>query len=204
MQILKILFAGIVLSFLWSCSSEEDPEFVYPKDYFPVYPGSYWVYSNGEVIKTSSEYVKHSYETSISSTEKSEDMYVPKYGDNYVYGYQMTQNSNIYPLRTIMKEDKSSSWTVNEYNGLVTQRKMISPPDSLVITFYGGDVPVDSVFKDCFVVVEYIEELGYKNWNRKEYYVKGTGLVRVDIKDQTQENDQGVIYKTLIDCKINK
>lgn len=162
------------------CEPEADPEFIYPKEYLPAYPGSYWDYTNGERILTSASYVSHSYEASISSIENTGSVYVPMYNNEYLYEYTITQNSTEYPTMKLLEEKIGNPWTIRTINGEAVKRQMVAAPDSLIIPFPPYTNPSDSVFKDILVVVEFIDSLGVERWNLKEYYAKNVGLVRVE------------------------
>jgi len=181
MKLLKNAIVVIIIGFAFaSCDPEADPEFIYPKEYLPAYPGSYWDYTNGERILTSPSYVGHSYEASIGSIENTGKVYVPMYNDEYLYEYTITQNSTQYPTMKLLEEKVGNAWTIREINGEAIKRQMVSAPDSLIIPFPPYSNSVDSVFKNILVVVEFIDSLGVERWNLKEYYAKDVGLIRVE------------------------
>jgi len=76
-----IYLLGMLALLLTSCKEEPGYDTIYPKAYFPAYPESYWVYSNG-VTKTTDAY--YSLQTINGS-----DYYVPIYDGMVVNGYQI-------------------------------------------------------------------------------------------------------------------
>ncbi len=58
-----IFLFGTVLILSSSCEKEKEPEIIYPSPYYPVHPGSYWVY---EVLdRVSTETGEYTYDTTI-------------------------------------------------------------------------------------------------------------------------------------------
>ena len=83
MKEILFIFAAIIL--LTSCKKDDALTVVYPKEYLPAYPGSWWEYSNGEVSKVHKEYVVHSYEASINSPAMTGEKLVPYIDHEYLY-----------------------------------------------------------------------------------------------------------------------
>ncbi len=199
----KIIILLITTFVLLSCQEDPEAEYVYPKDYLPAYPGSYWDYSNGERVMTSNEYVLHQYEISINSTEKSDEKYVPMYDNRYLYEYSITQSSTVYPIKQLLDESVGKSWVVNEINKQKVMRKVVGKLNSITIPFPQVNNPVDSIIKNVLVVVEYMDYLGEKKWHTKEYYAKNIGLVKVEINNPL-DSKASVIQKQIQGYKINK
>lgn len=184
-----ILLAGLLGLIAVACEVEEEPEYVYPLEYLPAYPGSYWDYSNGERVLTSSTYVLHSYQASVESSEETEKKYVPEYNGQYLYEYSITQNSTSYPIKQLLDETTGSAWLVNIVNGESVMRQVTDSIDSLYLSIPVNSVSVDSLFEHVVVVVEFLKSLGVDNWNTKEYYAKNIGLIRVEVNDPYDEQD---------------
>lgn len=145
-----ILLFGIV--FFNSCKEDPEPETIYPEDYFPVYPGSWWLYSNGELKTTSSGYVLHAYEADIASPYETEEAFVPYWDGHYVYAYSITQNSIEFPLKQILHETKHEEWTVGYIEGVDILRKTISKNISIEIIQYPYNDP-----ENCDTLFDQIE-----------------------------------------------
>lgn len=206
MNFLKyILLTFAIGSLIVSCEPKAEPDFVYPLEYLPAYPGSYWIYNNGDQIVTSSSYVLHSYQSSLSSLETTEEVYVPMYDGEYLYEYTITQNSTEYPVKKLLEETVGGNpWMVSDFNGEPTMRAVTKSLDSIIISFPPYADPMDSilVFKDVLVVVEYVDSLGEDNWNLKEYYAKDVGLVRVEANNP-YDTLNSIVIKELQQYKIN-
>lgn len=141
-KILIGLFVFAGCAFLFSCKDEPEPETIYPEDYFPVYPGSWWLYSNGEKKTTSSGYVLHAYEDDIASPYETVESFVPYWDGHYVYGYSITQNSTEFPLKTLLKET-GSDWIVGRFEGNNIYRKRILKNVSIDIVQYPYNDPAN-------------------------------------------------------------
>ncbi len=198
--ILSILFIAF---FFLACEPEGEPDFVYPKQYLPAYPGSYWDYTNGERVLTGPGYELHSYQSSISSTEKTDSKYVPVYNGTYLYEYSIIQSSTVYPLKKLLDETVGSDWLVNEINDVSIMRQVTGTIDSMIIEFPPYTNPIDCVFMDIIVVVEYLDTLGVNRWNTKEYYAKDVGLIQVEVDDPFDE-EGAVLQKQIQGYDINK
>lgn len=192
----------IVIGFM-ACEDDEDPTFEYPNSYLPAYPGSLWDYTNGERVLTLPSYELHSYETSINSTENSTEKYVPVYNEQYLYGYSVYQNSTVYPLKKLLEETAGSAWQVSEVNNSPVMRQVIEKLDTLIIPFPPYTNPVDSIFTDVIVVVEFIDSLGVERWNTKEYYADSVGLIQVEVNNPFDTTEAAVLQKQIQAYYIN-
>lgn len=180
-RLLTILAAILIFS---SCNKDDLITIVYPKDYLPAYPGSYWDYTNGERVSVHPYYVTHSYQYDDNSPDHTSEMQVPKIGTQYLYEYGITQNSVRFPLKQLLSETVNSSWVVNEINSQEIYRKTIGTIDSMCIKIPSDIIVLDStMFYDILVVVEYTDSMGVDNWNTKEFYSKDIGLIRVEINN---------------------
>ncbi len=186
-----------------ACEKDAEPKYVLPKDYLPAFPGSFWDYTNGERVITSQEYELHSYQKSINSTEETPEQYVPVYGGNYLYEYSIIQQSNKYPLKQLLAENVGGAWEVNFINNTKILRQVIEKKDSVIIPFPPFTNPIDSVIKDVVVVVEFLDSLGAKRWNTKEYYAKNIGLIKVEANNPF-DTMPPVLIKQIQNYHINK
>ena len=122
----NIFILVIAIFTITSCFPEEEFEILYPKNYFPAFPASYWTYSNGETVKVDPEYYLHSYEDSIDSNHKTGEIYVPRIDGQYVYEYSITQNSTRVPLKKLLSETEGTLWIVEYWNGKPVYRKTLA------------------------------------------------------------------------------
>jgi hypothetical protein len=98
----KVYLILMLIGLLSSCGKDNPLTIVYPKEYLPAYPGSYWDYSNGERVTVQPEYVAHNYQASINSPDYTEEKMVPCINGDYLYEYSITQFSTTYPLKNIV------------------------------------------------------------------------------------------------------
>lgn len=195
-----ILFLGTIVLFN-SCLPDEEMEILYPKDYFPAYPASYWTYSDGNTVKVETGYHLHSYEDSIGSNHKTEEMYVPKIDGQYVYEYGITQNSTRVPLKKLLQETVSSSgWIVDYWNGKPVYRQVLAVNNTVTVsdTIFN----IDTTFTNVISVIEYAEELTETNWFVKEYYAQYVGLIRIEVNNY-QDTLEPIVTSDLVDYYIN-
>jgi hypothetical protein len=193
-----ILFSSI---FILGCLEEEEPETIFPKEYFPAYPASYWIYSNGETVKVDAGYHLHSYEDSINSNHKTEAVYVPRIDGQYVYEYGITQNSTRVPLKNLLQESVSTSpWVVEYWNGKPVYRKVLAVNNTVVL--YDSIYNIDETFTNVISVIEYAQELSDTNWFVKEYYAQYVGLIRKEINNYQDTLNPLIVYD-LVDYYVN-
>lgn len=170
----------MLTTIMLSCKDTE-LEYIFPKDYLPAYPESYWVYSDGSITKVTPGYHKNRYFEQLEGTAKSDEVYVPKMNGQYVYEYSITQDDNRIPLKKLLTEKKDDDWRVGYWKDGEIRRKVIDKDVKLTLTdsLPNGKSTLDSVI----IVIEY-----YKSptetlpWMTKEYYAPFIGLVRQDIR----------------------
>ncbi|MFO7863320.1 MAG: hypothetical protein R6U85_04925 [Salinivirgaceae bacterium] len=193
----KLIHNGIAIAavlLLTVACSETDIPYVFPKDYLPAYPESYWVYSDGTTTKVSPGYHKHRYFEELEGTERSDEVYVPLMESHYVYEYSVTQNDNSYPLKRLLSEDNGKTWTIGDWLNGTVHRKVIDKDVTVTLSS-----PIlnteEQVFDSVIVVIEYIKEPDTTYpWKLKEYYAPFVGLIRQDIR----RNNDSLIAKELI------
>ncbi|MBE9467820.1 MAG: hypothetical protein IMY72_05785 [Bacteroidetes bacterium] len=195
-----ILLFILVISF--SCQKENDPSVISPKSYFPAYPGSYWVYTDGETRTVEPDYCLHSYQQGVVGPDFSEEAYVPKMGQQYVYEYGITQNSVTHPLKQLLSEKLNDTWVVKDWNNEEIIRKVIAINDTVKINQYPSTSNKINSYNPVIVVIEYSSSEGEKHWRSKEYYAKNIGLIRRDI-NISREIIEPVIVFELVSCSIN-
>lgn len=177
---ITVAFLFLILFFGVGCVKEQF-DTIYPLEYFPVYPGSYWKFagSNGDTIthSTDPEYKLHSYGT-YSSSENSPEVYVPFYNDTPIYGYYEHVGRSGYSnqgLKMILSETVSvgTSWRVYQNQGTGVSRRIIAR-DTTITTSMGTFYPV--IVVDTFISPGPSFYLGTKN-----YYAKDVGIIRMDV-----------------------
>ncbi len=199
---LNILLLLLISVLAFSCAKDEEPPFIYPKSYFPAFPGSYWIYTNGETKTVAPDYCLHSYQQGIVSPDFSDDAYVPRIGQQYVYEYSITQNSTTYPLKKLLSEKFDDSWVVNDWDGNEIKRKVVSVDDTINIDQYPYINDSVTVYSPVIEVIEFSSNEGDTLWFSKEYYAKNIGLIRRDI-NISHDSINAVVEFELVKCLIN-
>jgi hypothetical protein len=93
-----LLFSGSIISCTWEkeqCEIYSEPLTVVPMNYYPVYPGSWWLYevndTTTEQFQVSETYQPHSYENTASESWESptfsDTVFVPFLNGKPIYGY---------------------------------------------------------------------------------------------------------------------
>lgn len=185
-------------------TTQKEIDTIMPRPYLPVYPGSYWKYSDNSTHSTSAAYVKDAYHTVVNyKVVTSDTAYVPVYEGMFVWGYlnhrehAITFSEN--PFVTIIDERLSvgNSWTVDFAGHSGTSASIIAIDSTLVIDG-----------KNYFptIAIYYTYNANTANNSRSfprkiEYYTKDIGLVKQELL-----NDSGTVISEfhLVDYFINK
>lgn len=187
-----IVAAGLAV--FAACGDGSDPQYITPDAYLPAFPGSYWDYTDGTRVRATG-YELHSYRPSTTSTDYTDECYVPVWDGHYLYKYSIYQPSPLYPMKELLRAKGSAVWIVDENNGDKLKRSEVAI-DSLVVG--------DSVYKDIYCVTEFIESLdNVDHWNTREYYAKNIGLVKVEVNNP-HDTLGCVVQKELRHYFINK
>ena len=187
-----IVAAGLAI--FAACGNGSDPQYITPDAYLPAFPGSYWDYTDGTRVRATS-YELHSYRPSTTSTDYTDECYVPVWDGHYLYKYSIYQPSPLYPMKDLLRAKGSAVWIVDENNGDKLKRSEVAI-DSLVVG--------DSVYKNVYCVTEFIESLdNVDHWNTREYYAKNIGLVKVEVNNP-HDTLGCVVQKELRHYFINK
>jgi len=182
---MKNIFLFIIVVFtLWGCNDDEIP-YVFPKDYFPAYPETYWVYSDGTTVKVAPGYHRHKYYEELEYTVQTDEVYVPKIDEHYVYGYEITQDDNRIPLKELLSESNGADWEVGYWQNGEIRRQVINKDTTVTLSNSVYNVKLDSTiyeFDSCIVVIEYYRDTIDNPWLSKEIYAPKVGLIREEIK----------------------
>lgn len=177
MKYIPILFAMVLLSV--GCEETNQP-FVLPEKYFPAYPESYWVYSNGQTVKIEPGYHKQPYQPEAGLPQSSDYVFVPKIDNNYIYKYSITQNSTVKPLKTLLKTVPGPAWIVNRWEGEDVYRKVVATAETVTLS-RAIDNDNHNVFDSVIVVIEYIGAANEEVWTYRESYAPNVGMIKREI-----------------------
>jgi hypothetical protein len=175
---------------------------IFPLDYFPAYPGSYWKYVDcqGDTIQYATDTVyKPDWYVHSGAAYFSDTFFVPFYNNIPIWGYEAHTGpisySGSYPLTLILSDTLpvGANWVIYFSAGTEVSRKIIAKDTSVTVS---GNT--------CFptIVVEEYYSYGppYYIWQAKRYYTKNIGLVREDIYNLT---DSTTCVKELVQYFIN-
>lgn len=180
---------------------------IYPLQYFPAFPGSYWNYSNGKSLQMEDQYQIFYYDKAPWGVKPVCDtIYLPKfkinsiygYSQSYVYGYEISTGTFRLPLRQILSEVVGPTFQTSEiFGGNASYGKTIKKDTSMVI----NGVKFDNVL----IVINYFwnQHIGNLPWNIKEYYAKDVGLIKRESRDLNKPTIITVDFE-LISYKINR
>ena len=190
---------AIFLIFVLSCEKERKPKIIYPKDFYPVYPGSYWKYTENDTLTVfdyvSDDYMEHSYYNHNNTW--SETVKVPFLNGNPIYGYEYIEHIGApfgdfdtpWPILSeeVGFEFERGFYDKREHDGseyvVVKDKYTEDDEDILILTSHWG--------RSCL-----------ENTNTSyQKYVKGIGLTFWCIVDTTTMDT--LYKKELVDYYIN-
>ncbi len=175
----KVVLIASIIFIAFGCEDTDYP-FIFPERYFPAYPESFWVYSNGTTVKVDPGYHKHIYYKETGSTAQSDYAYVPRINNQYVYKYSITQNNTLIPLRTLLAPNSTTAWTVDYWEGKEVLRKITQNAATVTLSLCVGEDSI-TVFDSVIMVVEYIGSGNEDDWLYREAYAPDVGLIRREI-----------------------
>lgn len=175
---------------------------IFPLDYFPAFPGSYWKYvdsNNDTTVRKTDSLYKKDYYTYGSAAYVSDTFYVPIYNNIPIWKYEEhtgpISHSGSYPFRVILSETLpvGSDWPVFYWSGTGVSRKLIAKDTTITIS---------SIAYYPTIVIEEYYSAGPPHyiWIAKRYYTKNIGLIREDLYNNL---DSTTNTKELIDYFIN-
>jgi hypothetical protein len=185
--------------FFFSCKKETKEDttqpihrIIYPSSYLPAYPGSYWIYNNGDTIRCSDQYQVHALYSSWdwyqgqAGAVVSEYVLVPYYNQHYLYHYEYL-NSECTPYSSatdkIMSELPGDSWTSggdpHNYYSWTTYKILIK--DTSVI--------INSLRFDSVIILQLGANNPYYPVTGYEYYAKNIGLIKKQQLNSTTINE---------------
>ena len=169
--------------FFYACRKDEfvDYKIIEPLQYFPVYPGSFWIYNTGDTMK-----IYDAYQSSgiIEYSQKGEEtiLVLPKLianqtfnnTDVFINEYSYIGTSNWRFLSLIEGEQYAIS---NYYQGHQQFRKTIKVDTSIIIG--------NRVYQDVIIIAEYESACGYGEgcYELKDYFAKDVGLIKREYKN---------------------
>ncbi|MBP7508544.1 MAG: hypothetical protein KA807_12020 [Prolixibacteraceae bacterium] len=194
------------------CSKENDDgnkntnevkiDTIFPRNYFPAYPNSYWMYVTSKndtiVHKTDSIYFLNTNYDPYKNPYDSSLYYAPRYDGKTVKGYLLELGTTDY---------HSSRWRLLIDDSLYTNKVFSSCYIWPNANWYGKVMNIDTTillnsnqYDSVIVIMEYSSPPGYENQYIKYYYAKNIGIIK---KEEWYLYDNITYEENLIDYKIN-
>lgn len=183
MKIKLVFIISILGLLLWSCRKDElvDYKTIEPLSYFPAYPGSYWVYNNGDTMKVS-DFYEPSGSVEYAQNGIKTFLLFPKLLANqtfstsniYINEYQF-EGSFKWPFLSITDGDV---FAVSNYSqGHQRFRKTIKKDTSIVIG--------NTTYSKVIVVAEFESLCGYGEecYELKYYFAEDVGLIKREYRN---------------------
>lgn len=155
---------------------------LFPLDYFPAFPGSYWKYINSNndttISQTSAEYKLDHYV--CCGNFVSDTFYVPVHNGTPIWGYSahsgLIGNALSTPMRRILSDSLpvGSTWYVLNYGSDIIKKRVSAKDTSVTIN--------GTVYYPTIVIEEYYPPGGAPPmpFLYRRYYTKDIGLIRED------------------------
>ena len=202
----------LLLFIIVGCSEDNDDgdykkdevkiDTLFPRDYFPVYPNSYWIFktSNNDTIvhKTDSIYFLNTNYDPYKNPYDSSLYYAPRYDGKTVKGYLISLGTTDY---------HSSRWRKIIDDRLFVGKVFSSCYLWPTSYWYGKVMNVDTSilinsnqYDSVIIIMEYSNPPGYENQYIKYYYAKNIGIIK---KEEWFLYDDTTYEENLINYKIN-
>jgi hypothetical protein len=182
MKTIRSIFIFFVIIAIFGspgCKKNNNPQEIkkiaWPKSYLPAYPGSWWIYSDGDTVKTGPNYVWAVIYAlkDFSQYIFIDSCYVPVYngwGLYYYFSFPIPQSS--YTTYTLLDETLGQSWTDN-------CNRYIAHCDARRVTKKDTSMQVNGIIYDSVIEVQLGSYWNYYVWSDyKEYYAKNVGLIK--------------------------
>jgi hypothetical protein len=188
------------------CTCKKDQELIdtyFPGDYLPAYPGSYWIYSNQDTIKTENSYRKDTLETPVYYQD---NIYAIEYCEFFecgyypIYDHQTLRNYTLFPNYCtesikLLDETLNKSWMTYNWKDYFIRREVTAKDVQI-------SLPNSKMYDSVIVVEENIETIA--DYGKKEhYYAKNVGLIGIKTIHMNFDTLNTFDYY-LIEYKINK
>jgi len=189
--ILKCLVLSVIVGLI-SCKKNNDVyEKIEPLEYFPAFPGSYWVYDNNETLQVE-KYERYTYNTEAYDGEpKYETLILPKLVLNgifnapdaiaYIKRYSISKSSyHIYRdfafIDLLAETEGSTFYITSTWGGNRNEGKTIKKDTSIIVQ--------NKRYDNVLITVQYNTGCWNPNYSIeecstiKEYYAKNVGLIK--------------------------
>ncbi len=213
----NIIIIGLLLVFigLISCDKKEEVfasqnvvyDTIKPLSYFPAFPGSYWIYDNGDTLRIADQYQMFIFGLATGDPLFYDTLILPKIepcnvywsnGENgFVKGYELTAPSGVtyIPSPTYHSLLSTKLDSIFIYGPSVQGHMPMAETMAVDTVIYIGSVKYEHV-----IVTMYWDEAcisgGYGNSpedcaDKREYYAKNIGLIK---REHRYHNDT-IFYK---------
>lgn len=163
-----------------------------PLDYFPAFPGSFWIYSNSDTLKVANNYEKYIYNSSeYDELPDYDTLVLPKlilngiYNPNdtfaFVYKYSLSKSSKSsyrdYALKVILSETEGTRFYITSaWDGHCNTVITVKKDTSIIVQGKQYDKVIMTMQYDDYWTNQGVSR--NKCAYLKEYYAKGVGLIK--------------------------
>lgn len=186
---------------------------IFPKEYLPVYPGSYWEYDDGSIETVGNNYEKVGVFNYLRTPPPwwqghgnpywpNDSIYVPVWNGNPILEYDRINTDEYYiPLIPIINENIFEKTVLEQDHRIWGTVIMTVAVDTVILVG-------ETIFNDVIVTLQgwgFINDFDQFPENftglKKKYYAKEIGLIRFD---ETAWNDNTFkIVKQIVNWEIN-
>jgi len=210
----KTIIFGVITVLIGLISCEKDNEkkpndsviydTIKPLDYFPAYPGSYWIYDNNDTLKVANQYEKYIFNSSGYTAEPDYDtLILPKLILNgifnspdtfaYVNGYSISKsNESNYrdpAFKELLSLTEGSEFTIG---GAIQGHKITGKTIKVDTTINIGTTE----YKNVIITIQFdyacVSGTGGSPENCatiREYYAKDVGLIKRETRNYPINTD---------------
>ena len=205
------LLVIIILLLISSCErSDESIMKIAPLEYFPAYPGSYWVYSNKDTIRVNENYEKCTYRSSdFTASEQHETVLLPRLSKNNIFNsafvkeYSITNSSGLshdsYFREILNIIEGGSFYITSSYSGHQNIGITIKTDTTIVLN--------GVTFENVIVTIQYdsyfagMGKTPLECAHVREYYAKNIGLIKRESRSYPVESNFHLNFE-LVEYKI--
>lgn len=206
-----IIRALLVLSlpFFLCCEKETKPkpvisgeiyDTIKPSEYFPAYPGSYWVYDNNDTLKVADQYQKYIFNSAGYSAEPDYDtLILPKLILNGIFNsgdkYAFVKDNSISKRSNANYRDPAFQelFSISEGGRFIFQAKHAGTSHYCCGETIKKDTTIsigNKTYENVIITIHYDEywmESPFVCGYKKEYYAKNIGLIKREIRNYPLE-----------------
>ncbi len=177
---------GLFFILLFSCDEDDNPTSptINPLPYYPAYPGSYWIYTNGDTIKVADKYGLYSYCSDYPNGPIDTELFLPIItlrGDSLAYVKEYSFSNKyvsfyVPNFSPFFSQNIGIFYQSNNHGPIQTYGETVKVDTSITI---------DSVKYENVIITVYYDSQYYGSQyaTLREYYAKNIGLIKRERRD---------------------